>query len=145
MTLIIPYHRNPQTQSYKHFSMGSPGIVSCFALLMMIFYICFFFIKSTWVQFSHSVMSDSLWPHGLQHTRLPCTSPTSGVYSNSCLLSWWCHPTISSSVNSSPPTFNLSQHHGLFKWVSSSYQVAKVMEFQLRHQSFQWIFRTDFL
>ena len=42
----------------------------------------------------------------------------------------------------SPPTFNLSQHHGLFKWVSSSHQVVKVLEFQLQHQSFQWIFRT---
>ena len=45
----------------------------------------------------------------------------------------------------SPPTFNLSQHQGLFRWVSSSYQVAKVLEFQLQHQSFQWIFRTDFI
>ena len=50
------------------------------------------------VQFSLSVMSDSLQPHGLQHTRLPCPSPTPGVYSNSCASSWWCHPTISSSV-----------------------------------------------
>ena len=49
-------------------------------------------------QFSRSVVSDSLWPHGLQHTRFPCPSPTSGAYSNSCPLSWWCHPTISSSV-----------------------------------------------
>ena len=44
-----------------------------------------------------------------------------------------------------PPAFNLSQHHGLFPWVSSSHQVAKVLEFQLQHQFFQWIFRTDFL
>ena len=43
-------------------------------------------------------MSDSLWLHGLQHTRLPCLSPTPRACSNSCLLSWWCHPTISSSV-----------------------------------------------
>ena len=43
-------------------------------------------------------MSDSLEPHGLQHTRLPCLSPTPGAYSNSCPFSWWCHPTISSSV-----------------------------------------------
>ena len=50
------------------------------------------------VQFSHSVVSDSLQPHGLQHARPPCPSPTPGVYSNSCPLSWWCHPTISSSV-----------------------------------------------
>ena len=49
------------------------------------------------VQFSRSVVSDSLRPHGLQHARPPCPSPTPGVYSNSCPLSWWCHPTISSS------------------------------------------------
>ena len=47
---------------------------------------------------SHSVMSDSLWPHGLQHARLPCPALTPGAYSNSCPLSQWCHPTISSSV-----------------------------------------------
>ena len=50
------------------------------------------------VQFSCSVVSNSLWPHGLQHARPPCPSPTPRVYSNSCPLSWWCHPTISSSV-----------------------------------------------
>ena len=51
------------------------------------------------------------------------------------------HPLSSSS----PPAFNLSQHHGLFQGASSSHQVAKVLEFQLQHQSFQWTFRTDFL
>ena len=51
------------------------------------------------------------------------------------------HPLSSPS----PPTLNLSQHQGLFQWVSSSHQVAKVLEFQLQHQSFQWIFRIDFL
>ena len=50
------------------------------------------------VQFSHSVVSNSLRPHGLQHTRLPCPSPTPGACSNSCPSSSWCHPTISSSV-----------------------------------------------
>ena len=50
------------------------------------------------VQFSHSVMSDSLWPHEPQHARPPCPSPTPGVYSNLYLSSWWCHPAISSSV-----------------------------------------------
>ena len=50
------------------------------------------------VQFSHSFMSNSLQPHGLQHARLPCPSPTPGVYSNSCPSSQWCHLTISSSV-----------------------------------------------
>ena len=220
-------------------------------------------------------MSDSLWPHGLQHTRPPCPSPTSGVYPNSCPLSRWCHPTISSSVvpfsscpqsfpasgslqmsqlfasggqsigvsastsvlpmiiqnwsplgwtgcislqskglsrvfsnttvqkhqlfgtqfssvqsvsrvrlfatpstaarqaslsitnsHSSlkltsiesvmpsnhlilsspfPPAPNPSQHQSLFKWSSSSHQVAKVLEFQLQHQSFQWTPRIDLL
>ena len=52
-----------------------------------------------------------------------------------------CHPLWSPSL----PTFNLSQHQGLFKWVSSSHLVAKVLAFQLQHQSFQWIFRTDLL
>ena len=50
------------------------------------------------VKFSRSVMSDSLGPHGLQHARPHCPSPTPGIYSNSCPLSWWCHPTILSSV-----------------------------------------------
>ena len=50
------------------------------------------------VQFSSSVVSNCLQPHGLQHIRLPCPSPTPGAYSNSCPSSWWCHPTISSSV-----------------------------------------------
>ena len=50
------------------------------------------------VQISRSIMSDSLQPHGLQHAKPPCPSPTPGVYSNSCPLSQWCHPTISSSV-----------------------------------------------
>ena len=49
------------------------------------------------VQFSHSVVSDSLWPYGWQHTRPPCPSPTPRVYPNSCPLNRWCHPTISSS------------------------------------------------
>ena len=91
-------------------------------------------------QFSHSVVSDSLQPHGLQHTRPPCPSPTPRACSNSCTLSWWCHPTISSSVI--PFSSRLQSFPA---WVSSSHQVAKVLEFQLQHQSFQWIFRTDFL
>ena len=63
------------------------------------------------VQFSRSVMFNSLQPHGLQHARLPCPSPTPGVYSNSCPLSRWRHPTISSSVvpfSSCPQSFPAS-------------------------------------
>ena len=89
------------------------------------------------VQFSCSVMSNYLRPHEPQHARPPCPSPTPGVYSNSCPLSQWCHPTISSPLSPSPPALNLSQHQGLFNWVSSSHWVAKILEFQLQHQSFQ--------
>ena len=59
-------------------------------------------------QISHSVVSKSLWPHGLKHTRPPCPSPTPGAYSNSYPSNRWCHPTISSSVipfSSCPPSF----------------------------------------
>ena len=99
----------------------------------------------TSVQFSCSVMSDSLRPHGLQHPRLPCPSPTPRAYSNSCPSSQWWHPIISSSVVPLPSHLSLSHHQGLFKWVSSLQQVAKVLEFQLKHQSFQWTLRTDLL
>ena len=95
--------------------------------------------------FSHEVIFDSFQPHELQHARLPCPSPSPGACSNSCPLSQWCHPTISSSVVPFSSYLSLSQHQGLFQWVTSSHQVAKVLEFQLQHQSFQWIFRTDFL
>ena len=95
------------------------------------------------VQLSHSVVSNSLGFQGPQHARLPCPSTTPGVYLNSCPSRQLCHSTISSSFSPSLPTFNLSQHQGLFKWVSSSHQVAKVLELQPYHQSFQWIFRTD--
>ena len=80
----------------------------------------FLSIRSVSVQFSRSVVSDSLRPHGLQHARPPCPSPTPGVCSNSCPLSLWCHPPSHSLLSPSPPTFSLSQHQGLFKWVSSS-------------------------
>ena len=82
-------------------------------------------------QFSRSVVSESLWPHGLQHARLPCLSPIPGACSNS----WrWCHPTISSSVIpfSCLQSFPVSK---FFQWVSSLYQVAKVLELKLQHQS----------
>ena len=84
-----------------------------------------------------SVMADSLQPHGLQHSRLPCPSLSPRVCSNPCPLSLWGHPTISSFV---VPFFcpQSSQHQGVFQWVGSSHQVAKVLELQLQHQSFQW-------
>ena len=96
------------------------------------------------VQFSRSIVFDSLWPHGMQHTRLPCSSPTPGAYSDSRPLSWWCHPSHPLS-SPSPPAFNPSQHQGLFQWVNSFHQVAKVLEFQLQHHSLQRNPRADLL
>ena len=96
-------------------------------------------------QFSHSVVTDSLQPHGLQHARLPCPSTTPRDCSNSC---HWVGDAIQPShhlLSPSPPAFNVSQHQGLIQCVGSSHQVAKVLEFQLQHQSFQWTHRTDLL
>ena len=90
-------------------------------------------------------MSDSLWPHGLQHARLPRPSPTLGAYSKSCPSNWWYHPTISSSVITFSSQLQSFPASGSFQWIRSSHQVAKVLEFQLQYQFFQWIFRTDFL
>ena len=91
--------------------------------------------------FSHSVMSDSLRPHESQHARPPCPSPTPGVHWDSHPSSQWCHPAISSSVV--PFSYSQSyQHQDLFQWIGSSHQVAKVLDPQLRHQSFQWIFNS---
>ena len=103
---------------------------------------------TTWyssVPFSCSVMSNSLWLHGLQYTRLPCPSPTPSLLrlmsiesvmpSNHLIL---CYPfLLLSSIFPSIRVFS--------KKSCVSHQVAKVSEFQLQHQSFQWIFRTDFL
>ena len=80
-------------------------------------------------------MSDASRPRGLQLAGPLCPSPTPRVYSNSCPLSRWCHPTISSSV---VPFSSCVQS------VSSLHQVAKVLVFQLQHKSFQWIFSTHF-
>ena len=96
--------------------------------------------RSQSVQFSRSVMPDSLWPHGLSlpvRNQLPELAQTHVQPVSDAIQP--SHPLSSPS----PPAFNLSQHQGLFQWVSSSRQGAKVLEFQL--QSFQWIFRTDFL
>ena len=94
-------------------------------------------------QFSHSVMSNSLQPHGLQGLpvdhQLPEFTQTHVHWVSDAIQP--SHPLSSPS----PPTFNLSQHQGLFQWVNSSHQVAKVLEFQLQHQSFQWTPRTDLL
>ena len=96
------------------------------------------------LQFSCSGESDSLRPHGLQHSRPSCSSL---VFRSLLKLVHWVGDAIQPShpLLSLSPAFNLSQHQGLFRWVSSSHQVAKVLEFQLQHQSFQWALMTDLL
>ena len=89
-------------------------------------------------QFSHSVMSDSLQLHELQHARPPCLLPTQTHVHRVSDAIQPSHPLSPPS-----PAFNLPQHQGLFQWVNSSHKVAKVLEFQ--HQSFQWTPRTDLL
>ena len=69
------------------------------------------------VQFSRSVVSDSLRPHESQHARPPCPSPTPGVHSDSRPSSQWCHPAIHPRSSPSPPAPNPSQHQSLFQWV----------------------------
>ena len=97
------------------------------------------------LQFSCSVMSDSLWPMNRRtpglpvHYQLPEFTQTQVDWVGDAIQPF--HPLSSPS----PPALNLSQHQGLFKWVTSSHQVAKVLEFQLQHQSFQWTPRTDLL
>ena len=83
-------------------------------------------------------MSDSLRLHGLQHARLLCPPLSSVICSDSCPLSRWCYLNISSSAAHSSLAFSLAQQQGLFQWVNSLHEVAKVLEFQLQHQSFQW-------
>ena len=111
---------------------------------------CISFIEFWLVPCNHcSVQSLSrVWlfeTHGLQHTRPPCPSPTPRIYSNPRPLRRGDATQPPHPLSSPSPAFNLSLHQGLFKWISSLYQVAKVLEFQLQQQSFQWIFRTDFL
>ena len=78
-------------------------------------------IKFSSVQFSCSVVSDSLWPHESQHARPPCPSPTPRVHANVRPSSWWCHPASHPLLSPSPPVPNPSQHQGLFQWVNSTH------------------------
>ena len=86
-------------------------------------------------------MSDSLRHDGLQHTRPPCPPPTPRVYSNSRPLSQWCHLAISSSAILFSSCLQSFPASGSFPISQFLHQVAKVLEFQLQHQSFQWIFK----
>ena len=91
------------------------------------------------VQFSRSVVSDSLWPHESQHARPPCPSPNPGVHSESCPLSQWCHPAISSSVvpfSSCPESLPASEFFPmsqLFSWGGQSTGVSALASFLQRN------------
>ena len=130
-----------------YFIVSLWGIVSTWDGVKAFFYACsgifsIFFPHWKWifnsVQFSHSVVSDSLRPHEPQHARPPCPSPTAGVQPNPCPLSRWCHPTISSSVipfsycpqsfpaSGSFPMSQLFTSGGQSIWVSASTSVLPV-------------------
>ena len=83
---------------HVYYSLGNKTIIGDKARILKGCTISVILLLFSSVQFSHSVMSDSLRPHELQHARPPCPSATPGVHSNSHPLSWWCHPAISSSV-----------------------------------------------
>ena len=97
------------------------------------------------VHFSGSVMSNSLRPHEPQHTRPPCPSPTPAVYPDSCPLTQWCHPTISSSVVPFSSCLQSFPTSGSFQMSQYLHQVAKILQFHLQPQSFQWTPRNDLL
>ena len=119
---------------------------SCSSCYLPLSFFCFFVDPGflLLLLFSHSVVSDSLdtdcstpgFP-GHHHQLLELTRTHVHRVGDAIQPSY---PLLSPS----PPAFSLSQHQGLFQWVSSSHQVAEVLEFQLQHQSFQWIFWTDF-
>ena len=88
---------------------------------------------------SRSVISDSLWPYGLQHARLPCPSPTPRACSNSWPLSWWWHPTILSSVV--PFSSYLHSFPASGPFLINQLFTSGGQSIELQHQSFQWIFR----
>ena len=94
------------------------------------------------VQFSRSVVSDSLWPMDCSMPGLPVHHQLPEFTQLQVHLVCDAIQPSPPLLSPSPPAFNLSQHQGLFKWVSSLHQVAKVLEFQLQHQSFQWTHRT---
>ena len=102
--IMIPNETSNYSSSLSRWNTFFKIITATILQLLVLHYISGYFLPlnlSMWfssVQFSGSIMSNSLWPLGLQHARHPCPSPTPGAYSNSCPSSQWCHPTISSSV-----------------------------------------------
>ena len=124
---------SPWKTSVNTFYMEKEILLFYLKLIKIILFLVLCKIPSSFssFQFSRSVVSDSLWPHGLQHARLPCPSSTPRSRSNSCR--GVCDAIQSSYPLSSPspPAPNPSQNQSLFQWVNSSHEVAKVLEFQL--------------
>ena len=121
-----------------------PKSIKC--CLLVVSYISLFLFAADWIQFTSVTqscltlcdpMNRSTPGLPVHHQLLEFTQTHAHRVGDAILLS---HPLLSPSL-----ALNLSQHQGLFKWVSSSHQVAKVLEFQLQHQSFQWTPRTDLL
>ena len=109
--------------------MKIKAAITLFCIVKHVNHLSVYDIMQTSVQFSCSVMSDSLQPHESQHARPPCPSPTPGVYPNSCPLSWWCHPTISSSVipfSSCPQSFPASGSFPMSQLFTSGGQSIRV-------------------
>ena len=139
---------------------GTFSYLSMIRSILLYLILCFFdclpvclpiwyhFFRFSSVQFSRSVVSDSLWPHESQHARPPCPLPTPGVHSDSCPSSQWCHPAISSSVvpfSSCPQSlpasepFPMSQ---LFIWSGQSTGVSALASF-LPKKSQGWSLSLD--
>ena len=129
--ITLPHH----SFEHQHFS---PLIFLSLSMNLCLKFLIFSLVQSL----SHVQLFVSPWTAACQAS-LSITN--SRVYPNSCSLSWWCQITISSSVIPFSSHVQSFQSSESFKWVSSSHQVAKVLEFQLQHQSFQWTRRTDLL
>ena len=134
--------QDKQVEENKNPSLpGKENNSKHFGIYISDFFLCTYIV----LLFGCSVSSDSLQPHRLHNSRLYCPSLLSElaqthVHQDGDAIQP-SHPLSSPS----PPAFNLSQHQGLFQWVSSLHQVAKVLAPQVQHQSFQWIFKVDFL
>ena len=103
-------------------------------------------VNPTWFSSVQSLSPvQFFWPHGLQHAMLACPLSTPGACSDSCPSSLWCHPTKSLSVVSFSCLQSFPASRSVPPWVTYLHQLARVLELQLHQQSFQWIFRVDFL
>ena len=154
-TLIIKFRFLYTTENLLFFSRVSNISIFLLKLLNLLEFILtshkLWYLKDTYsdkeirymtsVQFSHSVVSDSLWPHGLQHARFPCSSSNPGTHSNLCPSSQWFHATILSSVipfSLHLQSFPASGSFPVNQFFTSGGQSSGV-------SAFQWIFMTDFL